>query len=343
MIAAKTSVRWGVLGTGLIAQNHVIPAIQGAERCELVAIASRSETKADGIAARFSIPRAFGSYEALLADPDVDAVYLPLPNDLHGPWTRRAADAGKHVLCEKPIALTSAETQEVADYCEERNILAMEAFMYRFHPAWARVRGLISEGAIGQLLDVGIWFSFRTNRTGDYRLDFAAGGGALYDVGCYAVNVSRMLLGDHPDHVLGTARIDSESGVDMTFSGILDYGGSFATFTCSMEQEPQHSIVIHGTAGWISIADPFNCPPDVATTITIGTGGDHHPNASTIESITIPPANQYGLQATALADAILNGTPSPLPLEDSIKNMRLLERLFAAANIQPPKPRSEAP
>jgi len=293
------------------------------------------------VASTFSIPKAFGSYDQLLADPDIDAVYLPLPNDLHGPWTKRAAAAGKHILCEKPIALTSVEAEDVAVHCARHNVLAMEAFMYRFHPAWTKVRGLIADGAIGRIIDVGIWFAFRTVEDGDYRLEFDAGGGALYDVGCYAVNVSRMLLGDSPDRVLGAARRNPATGVDMTFSGILDYGDAFATFTCSMEQEPQHSIVIHGTEGWMSIADPFNCPPDVATKVTVGTGGNHHPNASSITTHTVPPANQYGLQATALADAILTGSPSPLPLEDSIANMRLLERLFAAAHIQPPNPRSE--
>ncbi len=336
MSDSDTPVRFGILGTGLIAQNHVIPALQGAENCSVVAIASRSEQKAAEVAAAFSIPKHYGSYEELLADTDVDAVYLPLPNDLHVLWTMRAADAGKHVLCEKPIALTSAAAERLAAHCADRNVLAMEAFMYRFHPAWAKVRELIADDAIGRLTDVGIWFSFRSTRAGDYRLDFEAGGGALYDVGCYAVNVSRMLLGDNPDRVFGTARRDPRSGVDMTFSGILDYGDAFATFTCSMEQEPRHSIIIHGTGGWISVADPFNCPPDIATTITIGSGGDHHPTASSVESLTVPAANQYGLQATAFAHAIRGGGPAPLPLSDSIANIRLIERLFAAAGIQPP-------
>jgi predicted dehydrogenase len=341
MNGSQARVRFGILGTGLIAQNHVIPALQQADRCELVAIASRTQETATKVAARFSIPKTYGSYEELLADPEIDAVYLPLPNDLHGPWTKRAATAGKHILCEKPITLTSAEAQDVAAHCADHNVLAMEAFMYRFHPAWIATRELIADGAIGRIIDVGIWFAFRTTQAGDYRLTFEAGGGALYDVGCYAVNVSRMLLGDNPERVLGAARRNPQSGVDMTFSGILDYGDAFATFTCSMEQEPQHSLIIHGTAGWLSIADPFNCPPEVATTITIGTGGNHHPNASNIETLTIPPANQYGLQATALADAILGGTAAPLPLEDSVANMQLLERLFAAADIQRPDPRSE--
>jgi predicted dehydrogenase len=330
------------MGSALIARTHFIPALQKADRCHLMAIASRTEEAALRVAADHSIPRAHGSYDALLADPDIDCIYLPLPNHLHEPWIHSAIDAGKHVLCEKPITLTSAQAAAVAEHASERGVIVMEAFMYRFHPAWVQVSRLFSDGAIGRVTDVSTWFSFRSTRPTDYRHDAESGGGALYDVGCYAVDVSRMLLGDNPQRVLGAARIDPDSGIDTTFSGILDYGSGTATFTCSMEQEPQHSVVIHGTAGWISIADPFNCPPDVATTITIGTGGDHHPNASTIEAITIPPGNQYGLQATALADAILAGAPSPLPLEDSIANMRLLERLFTAADMQLPNPRSEA-
>lgn len=341
MSVTQSRIRWGVLGTGLIAQHHVIPALLSAERCAVIAIASRSLETATSVATRFGIARAYGSYEELLADPEVDAVYLPLPNDLHGPWTKKAADAGKHVLCEKPITLTSEEALAVGAHCADHNVLVMEAFMYRFHPAWIAVRELVTDGSIGRVTDVGIWFSFRSTRAGDYRLDSKAGGGALYDVGCYAVNVSRMLLGDDPLRVHGAARVDPESGVDMTFSGILEYADALATFTCSMEQEPQHSVTIHGTGGWISIADPFNCPPDVATTVTIGTGGDHHPRASTVETLRIPPANQYGLQATALADAILEGHPSPLPIEDSVANIRLLERLFSVAGIELPKPRSD--
>lgn len=335
-------VRFGILGTGLIARSHVIPALLGAAHCQLVGVASRSIEAASAVSAEFSIPNAYGSYDQLLADPGIDAVYLPLPNDLHGPWIKRAASAGKHVLCEKPLALTSAEARSVADHCSEHGVIAMEAFMYRFHPAWIKVRQLIADGAIGRLTDVAVWFSFRSTRETDYRMSAASGGGALYDVGCYAVDAIRMLLGDRPKSVLGTARLDANGVVDMTFSGILDYGDAHGTFTCSMDQEPQHSIMIHGTGGWMSIADPFNCPADMVTQITVGTGGNHHPHATEIMSIDIPAANQYGLQATALADAIVGNLASPLPLDDSIANLELIERLFAAAGIKPPQPRNHA-
>ena len=329
----QSGLRWGILGTGLIARAHVIAAIQGAERCEVTAIASRSLDRATEVAGEFGIPRPYGSYEDLLADPDIDCVYLPLPNHLHRPWIMRAADAGKHILCEKPLTLTSEEAEAAAERCAANGVLVMEAFMYRFHPAWVTTRSLIADGAIGRVTDVAVWFAFRSTRPTDYRHGVDSGGGALYDVGCYAVDVSRMLLGDNPTRVLGAARLDPVSGVDLTFSGVLDYGDSFATFTCSMEQEPQHTVMIHGTNGWLSIADPFNCPADLPTSITIGSGGNHHPHASTTRTFTVPAADQYGLQATALVDAILHDESAPVPIEGSIANMRLLERLFTAAGI----------
>ncbi|MDJ0925217.1 MAG: Gfo/Idh/MocA family oxidoreductase [Acidimicrobiia bacterium] len=334
--AQPQAVRWGVLGTALIAREHVIPALHNARRCELDAIASRSHPMAETIAAEFDIPRAFGSYEEMLADPDIDAVYVPLPNDLHAPWTIRALGARKHVLCEKPLTLTTGEAEAVAAASAEHGVLVMEAFMYRFHPAWDTVRQLLADDAIGRIIDVSIWFGFRSTRPDDYRHTLSTGGGALYDVGCYAVDACRTLLGPDPNDVLATARIGPASGVDMTFSAILDYGDATASFTCSMEQEPQHTIVIHGTGGWISIADPFNCPRDHATTVTIGRGGNHHPHATKVDTLQMAVADQYGLQATAFADAVLGGTPAPLPIEDSIANVRLLERLFTAAGLELP-------
>lgn len=326
---------WGVLGTALIAREHMIPALQHADGCELIAIASRSQSGAEAVAREFEIPRAYGSYDAMLADPEIECVYLPLPNHLHAEWIMRVADAGKHVLCEKPLTLTAGAAERVAAHCAERGVVVMEAFMYRFHPAWEMVRSLLSAGRIGRLIDVAVWFSFRSTRPTDYRHDPTAGGGALYDVGCYAVDVIRTLLGDDPGKVHAVARMDPVVDVDMTFSAILDYGDATGTFTCSMEQEPQHSVMLHGTAGWISIADPFNCPADYSTTLCVGTGGDHHPHATSVERITVPAANQYGLQATALANAVRSGSPSPLPLTDSIANARLIERLFDAAGIIP--------
>jgi len=252
------TVRWGVLGTGLIARNHVFDAIRGAELCELRAVASRDGQRAADAAAEHDIEFAYGSYEELLADPNIDAVYLPLPNHLHAPWIRAAADAGKHVLCEKPLTLDGAEAEAVTAHCRARGVLLMEAFMYRFHPAWVEARRLIADGVIGRILDVAVWFAFRTTRSDDYRLVPEKGGGALLDVGCYAVNVSRMLLGDDPGAVHAAARLDPGTGIDITFSAVLDYGDAYCTFTCSMEHEPDHRVRVHGTGGWLSITDPFN-------------------------------------------------------------------------------------
>ena len=334
---ARGTVHWGVLGAARIARNHVLHAIRDAELCELAAVASRDRARAAAIASEFGIERVHGSYEALLADPRIDAVYLPLPNDLHARWIRAAADAGKHVLCEKPLALDAAEAEAVRVYCEERGVLLMEAFMYRFHPAWAEVHRLLEEGAIGRLTDLEIWFAFRSQQAvSDYRMTMARGGGALLDVGCYAVNLSRWLLGDDPATVQAAARLDARGEVDLTFSAILDYGGSRCTFTASMEQEPDHRVRLHGSDGWLSVADPFNCPADHRTMITIGSGGDAHPHHSSLRTVEVAAANQYGLQATAFARAIVGGTPAPLPPADAVANMRLIGRLFAAAGLEGP-------
>jgi len=335
--ATTGSVRWGVLGAARIARSHVFAAIRDAEHCELSALASRDRQRGEAVAAEFGIERVYDTYEALLADPAIEAVYLPLPNDLHGRWIRAAADAGKHILCEKPLALDTAEAEAVTRYSRERGVLLMEAFMYRFHPAWLEARRLLSEGAIGQLLDVEVWFAFRSQlEATDYRVDRARGGGALLDVGCYAVNLSRWLLGDEPREVKASARLDPRTGIDLSFSAILDYGAARSTFTASMEHEPDHRVRLHGTSGWLSIADPFNCPADHRTRVVISSGGDAHPHHSSQRSVEIAAADQYGLQATALARAIREGGPAPIPAEDAVANMRLMRRLFEAAGMAGP-------
>ncbi|MGI8574367.1 MAG: Gfo/Idh/MocA family protein [Egibacteraceae bacterium] len=330
-------MRWGVLGTGLIARRYVLGALRQAEDVQLAALASRSLDRAREVARQYPGVDAFGSYEALLADDSIEAVYLPLPNHVHAQWIRRAADAGKHVLCEKPLTLTAAEAADVEAHCRDRGVLLMEAFMYRLHPAWGRALALIEEGAIGSVTDVSVWFAFRSTRTDDdYRYVLEKGGGALLDVGCYAVDVARLFLGDEPTDVQASARFDPDSGVDVTLSAMLDYGEAQATFTCSMEQEPDHRFRVHGRRGWLSIADPFNAPAGHATTITIASGGDEHPHASQRKVMTIPGADQYGLQATALSQAIRTGSASPRPQGEATANMRLIERVAAAAGLQPP-------
>ena len=326
-------MRWGILSTALIAREHVIPALHGAQLCTLHAIASRTLASAELVAEHYAIPVAHGSYEALLADPDIDAVYIPLPNHLHARWIRRAAGAGKHVLCEKPLTLTARQAEGVMAHAEEHGVLVMEAFMYRFHPAWQLARKLLAAGAVGEITGVDIRFGFRARRPDDYRMVARFGGGAMYDVGCYAIDASRTLLGDEPRRVVAAMHLHPDHGVDMTASAILDYGTSRATFTCSMEQEPDHRLHIYGTEGRMTIDDPFNCPPGRQTRIVIATGGDDVPYDSAIRTIEVPAGDQYGLQATAFSRSILEGRPAPHPPADTVANMRLIERVFEAAGV----------
>jgi len=225
-------VRWGILSTANIGVRKVIPATQKAERCEVVAIASRDGERAARTAAELGIPRAHEGYEALLADPDVDAVYIPLPNSEHAAWTIAAARAGKHVLCEKPLAMTAAEAEEMVRACANEGVLLMEAFMYRLHPSWESVRELVASGRIGRLRAVQSWFSFFNDDPGNIRNVPELGGGALYDIGCYCINLSRMLFGSEPTGIEAWVTRDA-TGTDVLTSAILAFDDAVAAFTCS--------------------------------------------------------------------------------------------------------------
>ncbi len=246
--------RWGVLSTANIAVRKVIPGIQRADRCEVVAIASRDPERASRFATAHGIARAHGSYEALLSDPDVDAVYIPLPNHLHAEWTVEAAHAGKHVLCEKPLAMDGVEATRMVEACNSHGVRLMEAFMYRLHPSWEGVRQLIASGRIGELRSVQSWFSYFNDDPSNIRNIAEAGGGALYDIGCYSVNASRMLFGGEPVRVEASMTRDPETGVDVTTSAILEFERGVATFTCSTRAEPDQRVHIYGTSGRISWA-----------------------------------------------------------------------------------------
>lgn len=326
-------VRWGILSTAGIATTKVIPGLLKADRSEVLAIASRDVVHAREAAAALGIPRAYGSYDALLADPDVDAVYIPLPNHLHAAWTIAAARAGKHVLCEKPLALTAAEAQGMVDACRESGVLLMEAFMYRLHPSWVAVRELVASGRIGRLVAVDSWFSYFNDDPANIRNIRAFGGGALYDIGCYSVNLSRMLFGGEPDRVQAAITRDRSSGVDILTSGILEFAEGVATFTCSTRTEPDQRVDIHGTEGRISIEIPFNIPPDRPTHVSVIAGGDP-PVAPAAERLTFETADPYAVEATGFAAAVLDGGPVPTPPEDAVANLRVIERLFAAADAR---------
>jgi predicted dehydrogenase len=323
-------VRWGILSTANIATQKVIPGMRQAARTEVVAIASRDEALARSVAGRLGIPTAHGSYEALLADPRVDAVYIPLPNHLHLDWTIAAARAGKHVLCEKPLALTAADAERMAEAADAAGVHLMEAFMYRHHPSWVAVRELVADDRIGRLAAIQGWFSYFNDDPANIRniLDF--GGGALYDIGCYCVSLSRLLFGGEPTHVTSAIRRDPTDGTDILTSAILEFEGGIASFTCSTRTETDQRVHIYGDAGRISIGIPFNIPPDRPTTVSLTAGGDP-PVAPATEVMTFPTKDPYAAEVEAFAGAILDGDPTPVPPQDAIANLRVIEAIFAAA------------
>lgn len=323
------SVRWGVLSTANIGTSLVIPAIQAAERCEVTAIASRNLDTANSVAADLGIAKAYGSYGQLLHDPDIDAVYIPLPNHMHADWAVAAAAAGKHILCEKPIALSAAEAETMAAAAAEAGVILREAFMYQFHPTWQRVRELLAAERIGEVLAVDSWFSYFNDDPTNIRNILEYGGGALMDIGCYSIHVSRMILGGEPTAVKAAVRRDPETNVDTVTTAILEFGDKVATFGCSTRAEPDQRVDVYGTKGRISVEIPFNIPSDRPTRISVIDGGDP-PVAPAAEMIEFEPADQYTLQAEAFAAAVLDGEAMPDVGTDAINNIRTIERLFAA-------------
>jgi predicted dehydrogenase len=324
------ALRWGILSTADIARRKVVPGMRKAARCEIAAIASRDAGTVQRVAGELGIPRAHASYEALLADPEVDAVYIPLPNHLHAEWTIAAVRAGKHVLCEKPLAMTSVDAQRMVDAARDAGVLLMEAFMYRLHPSWVAVHDVVRSGRIGPLTSVQSWFSYYNDDAENIRNIREAGGGALFDIGSYSVNLSRWLFGAEPDGVQAVIRRDPALGVDVLTSGILTFADGVASFTCSTRAEDDQRVHIYGTRGRISIGIPFNIPPDRPTEVYVSAGGDP-PVAPDTEVLTFPTADPYTVEAEKFAAAVLDGTPAPLPPEDAVANLRVIERIFAAA------------
>lgn len=324
-----STVRWGIISTADIGLTKVIPAIQNAEHCEVVAIASRNAGRAEDAAGRLGIPLAYGSYGQLLESDDVDAVYIPLPNDGHAEWTIRAAEAGKHVLCEKPLALSGAQVAEMAEACSSAGVKLAEAFMYRHHPTWVEAARLVREGAIGELRAVQSFFSYYNDDPDNIRNRVENGGGAIMDIGCYCINLSRMLFESEPTRIDAVVRRDPEMGIDIVSSAILEFpGGGQSAFTCSIRAEPQQSVHIFGTKGRIEIEIPFNIPPDRETRIFVTSGGDP-PVAPATETITFGPIDQYSIQAELFARAVLEDTEVPVPVGDAIANMEVIEAILA--------------
>ena len=318
-------VRWGVLGTAKIGTEQVIPAMQAGEHCEMYAIASRDVEQAKRSARLLGLPRAYGSYEALLADPKVEAVYIPLPNHLHVPWAIKSLEAGKHVLCEKPIALTSTEAQELVDAAGQRpERKIMEAFMYRHHLQWQLARQMVTGGKIGALRTIQTFFSYHNVDPENIRNRADMGGGALMDIGCYCVSLARFLFGSEPQRVLGQIEYDPQFKVDRLTSGMMEFERGTSTFTCSTQLVPYQRVNIFGTGGRVEIEIPFNAPSDRPCRVWYQTGNE-------VEEILVETCNQYTIQGDLFSRAVLNDTQVPTPLEDAVANMKVLEALVSSA------------
>ena len=323
-----TKIRWGVLSTANIGVAKVLPAMQRGALCDVTAIASRELAKAQATAKQLGIPKAYGSYEELLADPNIDAIYNPLPNHLHVPWSIKAIEAGKHVLCEKPIALTTAEAQTLADAAKQHSQLkVMEAFMYRHHPQWQRARQIVSAGGIGALRTIQSFFSYYNDDPGNIRNQADIGGGGLMDIGCYNISISRFIFDAEPQRVCGIVEYDPQLKTDRLASGMLDFGRGTATFTCSTQLASYQRVNIFGDTGRIEIEIPFNAPPDRPCKIW-------HQRAGIIDEIVFDVCDQYTLQGDALARAILDDTPVPTPIEDAVANMAVIEALVRSAKSE---------
>lgn len=318
-------IRWGIISTANIGRKRVAPAIQKSNNGTIIAVASRDLAKAQDYAQELDIPNAYGSYEQLIADPNVDAIYNPLPNSEHAEWSIKAAEAGKPTLCEKPLAVDAAEAQTIVDAFAEREVLFAEAFMYRFHPQTQRVKALIDAGAIGTVQTISAAFTFALRNEDNIRLSKALAGGALMDVGCYCINVMRLMTGEEPEQAAAVARWGTETQVDESLAGVLRFpSGVVGHFDCGLRTHRAHTYDIRGTTGRILLEEAFVPDLESETVICFWQGEDY-------EEIHVPPADHYQLMAEDFADALLNKrAPHYLP-QDAVANMQVIDRLLTSA------------
>lgn len=319
------TVKWGIISTAKIGRTKVIPGIQQSELSEVVAISSRHQEAAEVVAHELGIPKAYGSYEALLADPEIDAIYNPLPNHLHVEWTLKALAAGKHVLCEKPIALDATEAQHLLTSSQQYpHLKVMEAFMYRFHPQWVKAKSLVETGAIGTVKTVQSFFSYFNVDPQNIRNMADIGGGGLMDIGCYCISYARFMFGTEPNRVVGLLDYDPAMKTDRIASGMMDFGeGKSAQFTCSTQMMPHQRCTIVGTEGSIEIEIPANAPPDKPCRMWLNTKQEK-------QEIMLEISDQYTDQAQVFAQAILQDLPVPTPLEDAVNNMKVIDAIVAS-------------
>ncbi|MGP1397423.1 MAG: Gfo/Idh/MocA family protein [Inquilinaceae bacterium] len=320
---------WGVLSTAKIGVEKVIPPMQKGQYCRIDAIASRNGDSARRTADSLGIAKSYGSYEDLLADPDIDAIYNPLPNHLHVPWTIKAAEAGKHVLCEKPIALTAAEARQLIDARDRTGKRIQEAFMVRTHPQWVKTRELVQGGAIGELRAIQGFFSYYNVDPANIRNQADIGGGGMLDIGCYPITTSRFVLGAEPNRVVALIDRDPAMKVDRLGSVILDYPKVQASFAYSTQLAAYQRMHFVGTKGRLEVEIPFNAPSDRPCLLLIDDGSSLHGDGIRVEEI--PVCDQYGVAGDAFAKAILDDSPQPIPLEDAIANMAVIDAAFRSA------------
>lgn len=323
-------IRWGVLGTAKIAVEKVIPAMQTRSVCEVAAIASRDPARAQAAARRLGIRHAYGSYDALLADADIDAVYIPLPNHLHVPLTISAAEHGRHVLCEKPIALSSADVRRLIQVRDRTGVHIEEAFMVRTHPQWLRVLELCQSGRIGDVRAYRGSFSYFNEDAQNIRNIRAFGGGALMDIGCYFVTTSSMVMGGRPHRVACSIVRDGATGVDTLTSMILEYTNGHAVGTCGIRMVPHQRVEVFGSRGRLEVEIPFNAPTDRPCRVFVDSVGSVFETG--VETVTLPVCDQYAIQGELFSRAILDRTEVAWPLEQSLENMRVIEALFRSAD-----------
>ena len=318
-------VSWGILSTANIGIEKVVPAMQRSRYCRIAAIASRNYDSAKQAAEKLNILKAYGSYEELLADTDIQAIYIPLPNHLHVPRSIKSLKAGKHVLCEKPVAMDAAQAQELLTASKKYpDLKIMEAFMFRFHPQWQKAKQLVTDGVIGKLKTIQSFFSYFNNNPENIRNKPECGGGGLIDIGCYCISLSRFIFDAEPQRVLGIVEYDKKFEVDSLASGILDFGKVTSTFTCSTQLGPYQRVNILGTEGRIEIEIPFNAPPDRPCRMFLQKGYD-------VEEMVFEICDQYGIQGDLFSQAILNKTEVPTPLDDALGNMKVIEAIFDSA------------
>lgn len=317
-------IKWGVLSTAKIGMKNVIPSMKKGDLCDMIAIASRNIEQAKQAAKELNLPKYYGTYEELLNDPEIDAVYNPLPNHLHVPWTLKALEAGKHVLCEKPIAITADEAEQLIEArAKYPHLKVMEAFMYRFHPQWDKVKETIRSGEIGEVHCIDSVFTYHNVDPKNVRNKPGIGGGGVLDIGCYCINLSRFIYESEPIKVQSYVDIDPIFKTDRLASAILEFDSGIANLVCATQLDHRQRAVIYGTKGYIELNIPFNAANEQTRKMWIHKGGE-------VETVIFEHCDQYTLQGDAFSKAIIENTDVPISLEDSILNMKVIDQILTS-------------